>query len=141
MRHKARGRISNNRIDFGVRDYAVALVRERCADFGPTLAAEKLAEPDALRVSGETLRKCPLSTLLRKALPGNGWSPGRQVEGDNLRGCNNLRGLAQDVFCMNVALQMFGIIRYPSAYPAPRTVLIGSSTPVALRNALRRRPT
>ena len=28
----------------GVRDYALAIVRERYADFGPTLAAEKLAE-------------------------------------------------------------------------------------------------
>ncbi|MGO8378117.1 ISNCY family transposase, partial [Rhizobium ruizarguesonis] len=40
----------------GVRDYAVTLVRERYADFGPTLAAEKLSERDGLRVSRETLR-------------------------------------------------------------------------------------
>ncbi|MDR6757531.1 hypothetical protein J2Y48_002827, partial [Mycoplana sp. BE70] len=31
-----------------MRDYAVAIVRERYADFGPTLAAEKLAEHDGL---------------------------------------------------------------------------------------------
>jgi hypothetical protein len=43
-------------ISDGVRDYAVTLVRERYADFGPTLAAEKLAERDGLRVSRETLR-------------------------------------------------------------------------------------
>ncbi|MDR6759819.1 hypothetical protein J2Y48_005146, partial [Mycoplana sp. BE70] len=39
------------------RDYAVAIVRERYADFGPTLAAEKLAEHDGLTVSRETLRQ------------------------------------------------------------------------------------
>lgn len=56
IRHKAIGRPSNNRISDGVRDYAVTLVRERYADFGPTLAAEKLSERDGLRVSRETLR-------------------------------------------------------------------------------------
>ena len=57
IRHKAIGRPSNNRISDGVRDYAVTLVGERYADFGPTLAAEKLAERDGLRVSHETLRR------------------------------------------------------------------------------------
>lgn len=57
IRHKAIGRQSNNRICDGVRDYAVAIVRERYADFGPTLAAEKLAEHDGLTVSRETLRQ------------------------------------------------------------------------------------
>lgn len=36
--------------------YAVTLVRERYADFGPTLATGKLAERDGLRVSRETVR-------------------------------------------------------------------------------------
>jgi hypothetical protein len=57
IRHKAIGRPSNNRIGDGVRDYAMTLVGERYADFGPTLASEKLAERDGLRVSRETLRK------------------------------------------------------------------------------------
>jgi len=57
IRHKAIGRPSNNRISDGVRDYAVTLVGEHYADFGPTLAAEKLAERDGLRVSRETLRR------------------------------------------------------------------------------------
>ncbi|WKL23697.1 ISNCY family transposase (plasmid) [Agrobacterium tumefaciens] len=56
IRHKAIGRVSNNRISIGVRDYAIALVRERYADFGPTLATEKLTERDGLRVSRETVR-------------------------------------------------------------------------------------
>jgi hypothetical protein len=57
IRHKAIDRVSNNRICDGVRDYALAIVRERYADFGPTLAAEKLAELDGLTVSRETLRR------------------------------------------------------------------------------------
>lgn len=56
IRHKAIGRPSNNRISDEVRDYAMTLVRERYADFGPTLATEKLAERDGLRVSRETVR-------------------------------------------------------------------------------------
>jgi hypothetical protein len=39
-----------------VRDHAIALVRQRYADFGPTFAAEKLAEHHNLKVSRETLR-------------------------------------------------------------------------------------
>ncbi len=57
IRHQAIGRPSNNRICDGMRDYAMAIVRERYADFGPTLAAEKLAERDGLTVSRETLRR------------------------------------------------------------------------------------
>ncbi len=56
IRHKAIGRPSNNRISDAVRDYVVTVVRKRYTDFGPTLAAEKLAERDGLRVSRETLR-------------------------------------------------------------------------------------
>lgn len=57
IRHKARGRRSNNRIDPAVRAFAVTLVRENYIDFGPTFAAEKLAEDHGLKVSRETLRK------------------------------------------------------------------------------------
>jgi transposase len=57
LRHKARGRPSNNRTLEGLRDLTLALVRERYADFGPTLAAEKLAERDGVKISRETLRK------------------------------------------------------------------------------------
>lgn len=56
LRHRNRGRRSNNRINDGVRELALQLVRERYADFGPTLAAEKLAE-HGFSVSRETLRK------------------------------------------------------------------------------------
>src|SRR5450631_2653352 len=54
--NQRRGRPSNNRLPDVVRDHAIALVRERYADFGPTFAAEKLAECHHLKVSRETLR-------------------------------------------------------------------------------------
>ena len=57
LRHKSRGRPSNNRRLEGLRDLTLAIVREQYADFGPTLAAEKLAERDGVNVSRETLRK------------------------------------------------------------------------------------
>lgn len=57
LRHKARGRPSNHRYVAGVGELAVQLVREHYLDFGPTLAAEKLAENHGLIVSRETLRK------------------------------------------------------------------------------------
>ena len=57
IRHKARGRPSHNGIRESLRDYAMAIVRDRYADFGPTLAAEKLTERDGVHVSRETLRK------------------------------------------------------------------------------------
>ena len=53
---KRRGRLSNNRLPVEVRELAVSLVRERYVDFGPTLAAEKLAELHGCAVSRETLR-------------------------------------------------------------------------------------
>ena len=56
IRHRAIGRPSNNRIEPGIRDYVLALVRERYADFGPSFAAEKLDEDHGIRVSRETLR-------------------------------------------------------------------------------------
>src|SRR5271154_5843391 len=55
--HKARGRTASNRINVGIRDYALELVRQNYRDFGPTLAAEALRERHGLEVSRETLRK------------------------------------------------------------------------------------
>ncbi|KKL59969.1 hypothetical protein LCGC14_2210010 [marine sediment metagenome] len=57
IRHKARGKPPNNRIHHAKRDYALNLVKENYPDFGPTLAAEKLAEHHGFKVSGETVRQ------------------------------------------------------------------------------------
>ena len=53
---KHRGKPSNHRLPAEVRTLALSIVRERYADFGPTLAAEKLAEHHGCSVSRETLR-------------------------------------------------------------------------------------
>ena len=54
---KRRGRPSNRRLPDAVRELSTALVRVHYADFGPTLAAEKLAERHGCTVSRETLRQ------------------------------------------------------------------------------------
>jgi transposase len=57
LRHKARGRLPNNRIKPAKRQYVLDLIRDNYPDFGPTLAAEMLATHHHLLVSRETLRK------------------------------------------------------------------------------------
>ncbi|MBV8455871.1 MAG: ISNCY family transposase, partial [Acetobacteraceae bacterium] len=52
-----RGRPSNRRHGAGFRRAVMDLVREHYADFGPTLAAEKLGERHGLRLGVETLRQ------------------------------------------------------------------------------------
>jgi hypothetical protein len=47
---------SNNRLDTTTADRAVAIIRERYADFGPTLACEKLRECHGIRLAKETVR-------------------------------------------------------------------------------------
>ena len=54
--HK-RGRVSNRKTSDNLRNKALAIVRERYGDFGPTFAAEKLAELHEVQISRETLRK------------------------------------------------------------------------------------
>jgi hypothetical protein len=53
---KKRGRPSNRKTPDDLRQAAMAIVKERYADFGPTLAAEKLRELHAMTISRETLR-------------------------------------------------------------------------------------
>ena len=55
IRHKARGRPSNRQIDLGLREYAISLVRDQFADFGPTLAAETR---DVALLPRHPLRRC-----------------------------------------------------------------------------------
>jgi transposase len=53
---KKRGMRGNHRRPESFRDHILAIVRERYADFGPTLAREKLFERHGLMVPCETLR-------------------------------------------------------------------------------------
>jgi len=52
-----RGQPSNNRLEAGVLQQALDLILERYADFGPTLAHEKLTEVHRLKLSRERVRK------------------------------------------------------------------------------------
>jgi Winged helix-turn helix len=58
---RRRGRPSNRRYPAAIRAQAMATIRERYADFGPTLAAEKLSEVHELPVSREALRHCMIA--------------------------------------------------------------------------------
>jgi transposase len=54
---KKRGRPSNRRTAASVRTAALWIIRQNYADFGPTLAAEKLAAEHGFAFSSETVRK------------------------------------------------------------------------------------
>ena len=54
---KQRGRRGNRRTPEARRKAALAIIRERYSDFGPTLAAEKLREIHSMSFGRETVRK------------------------------------------------------------------------------------
>ena len=55
--HGNRGKVSNRKLSTAFKEKVIALVRKHYWDFGPTFAAEKLAERDDIKVSSETLRQ------------------------------------------------------------------------------------
>ena len=66
---RRRGRVPNNAIEAGVRREIMDWVRKRYADFGPTLACEKLSEVHGYRLSVETLRQWMMVEGLWKTKP------------------------------------------------------------------------
>lgn len=64
---KRRGRPSNNRISEEVEQEATDLIYSKYADFGPTLAHEKLTERHGLKLSRETVRQLMIREGLWKA--------------------------------------------------------------------------
>jgi transposase len=66
---KQRGRASNHQLKEPVEKQAVSLLRQHYADFGPTLAQEKLTETHHLKLSVETVRRL----MIREGL----WKPHR----------------------------------------------------------------
>jgi len=52
-----RGHVSNRELPIEIRMRAMTLVRERYADFGPTLACEKLCECHGFKLAKETVRR------------------------------------------------------------------------------------
>ncbi len=63
---KRRGKPSNNRIDAGVSQKALDLIKKKYADFGPTLAHEKLLEIHKVQLSRESVRKLMIAEGLWK---------------------------------------------------------------------------
>ncbi|MDO6407126.1 ISNCY family transposase [Pantoea phytobeneficialis] len=57
MADRRRGKPSNYQLPEGLAEHAIQIIRERYADFGPTLACEKLAELHGVVLSKETVRK------------------------------------------------------------------------------------
>ena len=55
--HRGRGKPSNRRIPDKVKTKVLTLYAQRYGDFGPTLAAEKLAECQGITLSAEPLRQ------------------------------------------------------------------------------------
>ncbi len=64
--HRSRGRPSNRRIAPKVKRRALALVAEHYRDFGPTFAAQMLAERHGICISKETLRRWMIERDLHK---------------------------------------------------------------------------
>ncbi|KVW23782.1 integrase [Burkholderia ubonensis] len=65
-----RSKPGNRRLDAGTADRALSIIRDRYADFGPTLACEKLWECHGIRLAKETVRKLMTDAGL--------WIPRRQ---------------------------------------------------------------
>ena len=63
---RQRGRASNNRLPAALRGRITALLKDKYTDFGPTLAAEKLLELEAITVSVETIRQMQIQLGLWK---------------------------------------------------------------------------
>ncbi|AJX14339.1 helix-turn-helix domain protein [Burkholderia ubonensis MSMB22] len=67
---RKRGRPGNRRLDEDLARLALTIIRDRYADFGPTLACEKLWECHGIRLAKETVRKLMTDAGL--------WVPRRQ---------------------------------------------------------------
>ena len=63
---RRRGRPSNRAYPGDLRDMATGIIRERYPDFGPTLAAEKLAELHDIHLARETVRQWMITAGLWK---------------------------------------------------------------------------
>lgn len=77
LAHRGRGKPSNRRIPEPVKAKALRLYAQRYGDFGPTLAAEKLAECHGITISAETvrgwLRDTGIDHFTRRKRPHRAW--------------------------------------------------------------------
>lgn len=84
--HRGRGKPSNRRIAEAVKAKILRLYTTRYGDFGPTLAAEKLAERQGLKVNAETLRTWLLAAgvdhFQRRKRPHRAWRARKAAVGE-----------------------------------------------------------
>lgn len=84
--HRGRGKPSNRRIPAKVKAKGLKLYETRYGDFGPTLAAEKLAERHGITISDETLRGWLLENgvdhFRRRKRPHRAWRERRAHVGE-----------------------------------------------------------
>lgn len=84
--HRGRGKPSNRRISEKRKVPALQLYARRYGDFGPTLAAEKLAERDGITLSAETLRlwlrERGVTHVRRRKRPHRAWRARRAHVGE-----------------------------------------------------------
>jgi transposase len=74
-----RGKPSNHRLDAGITQQALDLIKERYEDFGPTLAHEKLVEVHGLQLSRESVRKIMIEEAIWKPKKVAKEPPARQM--------------------------------------------------------------
>ena len=86
LMHRGRGQPSNRRMAAPLKAKILRLYAQRYGDFGPTLAAEKLAERHGLAVSAETLRGWLLATgvthFRRRKRPHRAWRERKAYVGE-----------------------------------------------------------
>ena len=86
LAHRGRGKPSNRQIPEQVKTKALTLYEKQYGDFGPTLAAEKLAERHGMAVNAETLRGWLLAKgvthFQRRKRPHRAWRERRAHVGE-----------------------------------------------------------
>ena len=89
LAHRGRGKPSNRQISEQVQTKAVTLYAQRYGDFGPTLAAETLAERHGLTLSAETVRGWLLAKgvthVQRRTRPHRAWRDRKANVGELLQ--------------------------------------------------------
>lgn len=86
LAHRSRGKPSNRAIDGKTKARVLKVYRTTYADFGPTLASEKLSERDGIPISDETLRlwllKAGIDHFKRRKRPHRRWRERKPHRGE-----------------------------------------------------------
>ena len=86
LAHRGRGKPSNRQIPERLKAKVLKLYEQRYGDFGPTLAAEKLAERHGITLSAETLRQWlrarGIAHFARRKRPHRAWRARRAHRGE-----------------------------------------------------------